>query len=498
MTNDTTPEFENMITMWQNFHPQHVAAAADTALFLTYAESAITASGWMWPTFGNLLAAHGGFRSDKDAKDEAKRCQIVADLGSYPYTATAFVEAWLDSRGYGMDFAGSFLRNGRTTDHDQNYILNQMKLWCHEKKHLNTAAVECALDVWMQDRVNAIKASTFATLRFDPNTNQSELGRFVRLILAPKADEVETELTYRAAEVALANLIFRTKNHMRGTMKNSCHMMPVLQGKQGDGKSSAIKAFLAPLGAMVSGGDFDAFGDNDMSYQFSKMPVIVFEEMQGASKMDVKKLKNIMTEENKMMRQAYARSSNRRIISTFIGSSNKDISEMIKDETGNRRFIQFETQAFDRTKLDTINFVEIWKSVDEDAEDSPKYANKDDLDAIEMIQEGQRNRSPVEDWILNGDSYNIPWEKPTKALKLWASFEEFLTDASRGEARHWGYKRLGAAIRELGQAGRFDVKITRTSGSDSYAITRPDDVEAVALPTYRTDRIVDLNAHRKA
>lgn len=481
---DSTVDFEDKIKQWQGYPADYKVLPTDQAEMITAAENAKSANGWMWAALTELLADHGLFKNQKAAHREAKRCRIHADLGSVPRSTGDFVDTWLRVHGYRMDFSGDFTRNGRLSQHDRDYLGKKMKLWADEMKEFTQSGVDNAFDVWMRDAQDAIKANTYRKLKFDPTVDprQTELAKFVRMIVAPGESAEETARIYRAAEVSFANFIYRVKNHIRGVMKNSCHMMPILQGKQGDGKSEAVKALCSVLDGMAASTSFDAFGDNSMTYQFSVMPVMIFEEMAGAGKADIEKLKTIMTETKKQMREAYARASTRTILSTFISTSNKDVSAMIKDDTGNRRLIQFRTQPVDRIAIQNLDYLKLWQSVDEDAVEPPKYANAQDLELIEAVQEEQRYKSPVEEWIEVGDEYKIPWGVASKALKLWDSFETFLTDSERGQAHYWSARRLGTTLVELNQAGKIKVKITRTSNSPSYAIARPENLDEAVPP----------------
>ncbi len=85
-------------------------------------------------------------------------------------------------------------------------------------------------------------------------------------------------------------------------------------------------------------------------------------------------------------------------MSTFIGCSNKDISDTIRDETSNRRFFQIAVMKVDLAALERIDPLCIWRSIDENAK-APMYANKADLDLITTIQTEQRHRGPVEEWL---------------------------------------------------------------------------------------------------
>jgi predicted P-loop ATPase len=227
---------------------------------------------------------------------------------------------------------------------------------------------------------------------------------------------------------------------------------------------------------------------NSAAYELSTMPILVFEEMSGAGKADIEDLKAIMTDEKRMMEQKYKAAGIRDVITTFIGASNKRIEWLIKDETGNRRLIQFATNKLTKAEANSFDAVKIWRSIDEDALEPPRYATAEDRDLIESVQEEQRYKSPIEEWIAEGDAYRIPWDKPTKALKLYdESFRPYMHDAlSTAEAHHWSKQRMETTLLELAKARRIEVKVTRSGGSPSYRIMRPAWATEYPLPNGTT------------
>src|SRR3954467_13226064 len=86
--------------------------------------------------------------------------------------------------------------------------------------------------------------------------------------------------------------------------------------------------------------------------------------------------------------------------------------------------------------------------------------------------------------------------RPTKASKLFEG--SFVTWAESGMSKaewpFWNPQRLAATLRELAQhTDRYDIKVTKTGGSDSFRLQRPHGVEitpaAMAEAERRQDRI---------
>src|SRR3954467_13711945 len=84
--------------------------------------------------------------------------------------------------------------------------------------------------------------------------------------------------------------------------------------------------------------------------------------------------------------------------------------------------------------------------------------------------------------------------RPTKASKLFEG--SFVTWAESGMSKaewpFWNPQRLAATLRELAQhKDRYDIKVTKTGGSDSFRLQRPHGVETTPTARTRADRQPD-------
>lgn len=199
----------------------------------------------------------------------------------------------------------------------------------------------------------------------------------------------------RAVQIAaLKKFIWQVKRRMAG-VPISNHLMVVLYGMQGRGKSKAVEIITGPLGHLVSTGDFQRLGDIREVAMF-KSYAVVLDEMQKASHADVDRVKNVVTRDYFSYRPMH---SNANVStgqnSTFIGTSNKTLDQMILDPTGNRRFFQIdwsnhagpEEWAF----LNGLNIEDMWRSVDHLAEDPTAPF----MEEIRAIQEQATYRNTV-------------------------------------------------------------------------------------------------------
>lgn len=392
--------------------------------------------------------------------------RVVANLGYFPRDVEELLGAWLVRENLEMRYDGRWYRNGCETKIDINYIGNQLILWNAKwKMGFAKDTIFAALDIFCRERQAEIRAGVAKHVAFDPSADpaKSELAKLVRAMIVPESGSDPAKI-YRVAEMAMENTIYRVKNFLNGSSRAaSAHLMVILFGEQGNGKSKFWINFFKPIGELfVEKFDMHKLNDNSYSYQLSVYPAVMFEEMAGADKTDVAHLKSVMDGGAAMMRESYARASVRVIEATMVGASNKDLRNSIKDETGNRRFIQFTTQLIDLKLLESFDFLKIWKSVDENAKEPPMYADKALLEDLKEAQEEQRVIGPVEQWILSGQTPNgyFTAGEAFTDFKLWCIDNGVLSVSA---ANYMTSHTLGTTISELSANRRYAGIITKKS-----------------------------------
>lgn len=166
--------------------------------------------------------------------------------------------------------------------------------------------------------------------------------------------------------MVLAHWIWCVKRKSAG-MPVSYHIMPVFYGRQEGGKSEAVKALCKPLIDFTQKMSLENLGDEKYNLALSKSLIVFFDEMAGAERADMQKLKHQITTDYNSTRLFHTQD----VIKTeqacmFIGASNKHINELILDPTGMRRFYQIDClDLLNWDDINDINYVELWQSVNE-------------------------------------------------------------------------------------------------------------------------------------
>lgn len=203
------------------------------------------------------------------------------------------------------------------------------------------------------------------------------------------------------------------------------HLMPVLTGAQGKGKTEFVKAMSKPLLDFRREVDFEMLTDGKTTDIWGAM-ILFIDEMGFFSKADVDKVKNVITTDNlsiRTMRQNH--SAVIRNCATLIGCSNKALDLLIRDDTGVRRFAELTWRNDpDWEASNAIDWKLLWTSVDEHGEDPVIAAGL--MGTLREQQEANRNQHPVEVWARE---YAHTFKNGKRAQDLHSEYRTWEQDA---------------------------------------------------------------------
>lgn len=281
-------------------------------------------------------------------------------------------------------------------------------------KHLNKQTIDDVVVLW----IAAEKTKFLKQIRsqFSFEANQSDLVR--DWVKASTGRENELDIA------VMRHFIWQVRRKLYG-LDVYHHMMPILYGKTGGGKSRAVLQLLKPVDSLTLHSDLSIFSDQFKMRQFTKMYVMFFDEMAKSDRVDIDKLKNIITSECVDYRTIFTEnleSSPQNC--TFIGCSNDLVYDKIYDPTSARRYWQIDcADQLDWNAINNIDYLALWKSVDEST-DSPIIPF---LDEIKVTQEQTiRSKDLVEDW-LSTECEVVPYDakKNPTSQQLYHHFSDW-------------------------------------------------------------------------
>ena len=286
-------------------------------------------------------------------------------------------------------------------------------------KKLSKDVLFAASDEVMRQIKHAKLTALRMAVAFDPKADPEgkQLAAFVK------------NLTTQNVELSIAvmgHYIHMTKSRLFDKQVEN-HVLPVIIGAQGKGKSDNLNRFLAPfkdyrlnlpeVGSLTDPRNFHAFADNYVG---------LIDEMPRLNKADMNKVKSIVT-----MPVLSSRTLGTNIFTnvpnnlTIIGTSNTRLKHQHIDTTGMRRFYELIVdKEISREISENIDYVKLWQSIDENSP-SPIL---DYLPQLREHQEDMRPRDYIEQFF---EENHINLSKPLElkievrdvmynAIKQWA------------------------------------------------------------------------------
>ena len=303
-----------------------------------------------------------------------------------------------------------------------------------------------AIDKWFESALNQRVVDIYAQVAYTGSPKaKDKLDAWDAI-----ASQFETSDTSPDFVVAvLKKFIWQVKRKMIG-LPLANHLMPVILGPQGVGKSTFVRdKLLKPVEELTGATDFQMIEETRNTEQWRNY-VLFLDEMGYAGKADIDNVKNKITAPSVTGRPMRTNSNVQyRQNATFIGCSNKELNQLIRDETGNRRFVALRYSSKpDWSKTEGLNSILLWNSVDERGDD-PTVGIADQL---REQQEYARERSPVEQWLVD---YKVPTAKVGKRHKATELYEDYKPWADTyTSGRVWDLATFGKELARLIKSGQ--------------------------------------------
>lgn len=218
------------------------------------------------------------------------------------------------------------------------------------------------------------------------------------------------------------------------------HLMPIIYGAQGIGKSEAIKKLLSPIKDLYLPAKFTHIIDERKSKSFEQNFAMFFDEMQGANRVDIENIKEKITCERVAYRPLFTNDEEQVINNcSFIGATNKPLYLLIRDESGMRRFFEIKIeQKCDWEEINKIDYQAIWLDVDEDLEVPLIRAY---MNEIKQQQEDNREKHSVEEWVE--ENQITKGSQKNEVTPLYEHYAHFcMKSGMRAEFKAWFSKKL--------------------------------------------------------
>lgn len=418
---------------------------------------------WQQPTANKAFFAFLKSERLSTSKDiEAARKRDVASrlLGKYPTTCCEYVGAYIHIHEVTVDFTGTIRAVDPARSRSRDLIITELArnirvMAVELGLPFHRASIDDAVDSWYQDA----REARVEVIRQDLEGE----GSFDWLDLAQHCfDCADTSPAFIAA--VLRKFIHQIKLKL-WNRRVGHHLMPVLLGNQGCGKTTFIHALISPIAELSRDADFRMIAD-DRHISMWRSYALVIDEMAYADKSDIEIVKHVITAhavDRRPMKTNDVVSI--RQCATLIGASNKTLAELIRDETGLRRFIGLAYRAdADWAYLNQVDWKAAWRSVSiEDADPMDEFRSE-----LVARQAESRHVSPVEAWLSQLTSTNCTTASAqTAQISTLDLYNDYLThfharnDGQRPKTENGCLQEIGRLVAARPHDFRIEKKKTK-------------------------------------
>jgi len=324
----------------------------------------------------------------------AKHRMITAELGGFPATCADFIQLLVATWKVEIFLNGDVRRDAASYNIEQ--FKRDVRIKCD---HLRLAFLErqIADEAWAYtDYINAQQLQELRDhIAYRPDV-RCEDGWKV-------ADDCCYTQAKGFAAAVIRKFIYQVKRKMNDLPIDD-HLMPIITGKQGSGKSRFIEKLVRPLEDVTYVTNVVELLDR-RNIDLWKSFVVRLPEMEKATKADMAAFKGSISDPY----------HNARILGTssvikvphkcvMIGDANESLSMLLNDATGMRRFVELQFVVVDDysdiwARINSVNFLDLWRSID------PEGADPMTAFALELKkgQETAKVPSAVEEWLADAD-----------------------------------------------------------------------------------------------
>lgn len=256
----------------------------------------------------------------------------------------------------------------------------------YKLKNRSKDVLKSLINVWKLSQIEErVKIMTKAIEFIEPN---DEICRFV---------EAVTGMQNPLDISVMRHWIWQVKRKFK-RLDTKHHIMPIFYGKTRSGKTTAIEKLLEPIKQLTMIAELAMVNDSRNDFNLIEKLVIFFDELGKAEKVVVSNLKQKITSSNITYRRLGTNQNmNGFNLCSFIGATNEPVIDAIVDPTSARRFYEMKTLDKCNWKLiNSINFLQIWQSVDESEETAPIEQH---LFELSEAQEDIRSKDYVEEFV---------------------------------------------------------------------------------------------------
>lgn len=252
----------------------------------------------------------------------------------------------------------------------------------------------------------------------------------------------------------MAHWLWQVKSKMLDKIP-TYHIMPIFFGKQEGGKSTAVTKLIQPIENFRLNISLDQMTDDRYFKAMAENYIVVFDEMERADRTDIDSLKKQVTIDYNDYRPLGTNNVYKvKQACSFIGTTNRQVSEQIVDSTGMRRFWQMNClDKLDWNTLSNLDYKALWKGIDENKTDgyilphiNQIRAKQETLVAKDELTAYMESRN-----LVSGSTQTttVSSQELYRDYKIWAEENGFKPMNNVWFGRKFAGKGFGLSIKKL-------------------------------------------------
>lgn len=280
-----------------------------------------------------------------------------------------------------------------------------------------------------------------------------------------------------AVEIAvIQQFIWQVKRRM--TKKDVIHqIMPILYSPlQGVGKSRAVDLLVSPVKHYCIETSISDMSDQRYYFKFQDAFVGLVNEMQGCARADIESIKRVITADFLDVRKLGTNLVIKvRQNCNFIGTSNRHLVELLVD-SGMRRYFQYEvSKNLNRDVVNSVDYVALWQSVDENRERGYTENVIDELTNTQQeYSQEDYHKTFIKDCDLEMPEHEFSF---MKFSDVYETYREWCTKTgNKSVTLSW----LGNKLRSCGQ--KVEVHKDESGKTTRYIKVKPDTKLPTSIP----------------
>jgi hypothetical protein len=337
---------------------------------------------------------------DRDVRAAGQSWRLYQAFGARIRTPEQFVEAVVAKLGLRISFDGMISRKAKGLAAEYtlaNLIDDVISASYEHEAGFPESALKVEVSRWVQRSKDQALQAIGANI-FDENAPrcEEEWAAVAKALAMPGAASID----YVAA--VLQTLVWQVKRKMVGLEVHG-HLMPILTGKQGNGKTTFLHTFLMPVADVTTFVSFrEALDTRNLGVWSSY--VHVYDEMEKGELADVNAVKSAITGTKRSARiMGTNTTATVHQLATSTGAMNGRIGEVLRDPTGMRRYGPVPTGhvpvegkgGVDWQLLNGVDYAALWRSVQVT---DPRPVDRVAAE-LQQMQDAERVLDPVEYYL---------------------------------------------------------------------------------------------------